>query len=61
MGDGIISVGAKNQTDRRILIGMRPMLFGVIAVKVHLTGVGMSKFSGLQVDYDQAAQPAMEQ
>ena len=60
MGNSVIPASAKDQADGWIFIGVRPMLFGVIAVKVHLTGVGMGEFARLQVDNDQATKPAVK-
>ena len=54
-------VGAQDQTHRRILVRVGPMLFGIVAVHMHLPHIGMGQVAQLQVDDDQAAQLAMEQ
>jgi hypothetical protein len=60
VGYGVILLGAKDQANRRIFIGMAPMFASVIEVKVHLTGIGVGKLSKLQVDNDKAVEPTME-
>ena len=54
-------VGAQDQTHRRILVRVGPMLFGIVAVHMHLPHIGMGQAAQLQVDDDQAAQLAMEE
>ena len=56
----IVLIGAENQTDRRILANLRPMLASKVAVNVHLTDVGMSESANFEINDYEATQPTME-
>ena len=52
----IVLISAENQTDRRILANLRPMLASKVAVNVHLTDVGMSESANFEInDYEATA------
>ena len=49
------------ETDRRTLTRLCPVFACVIQIDVHLAHVGGYELSDLEVDHDEAAQPAMEE
>jgi hypothetical protein len=50
----------KNEPDRWILPGKRPVLFRVVAVHVHLPDICVIDLSQLQINDDETSQPTME-
>src|SRR5579863_4115485 len=40
---------------------MRPMLAGIVQIKIHLPGVGMGEFSELEVDENQTSKPTVKE
>ena len=60
-GRPLVLLGAEDEADRRVLVGVRPVLAGVVEVEVHLPGVGVRELAELEVDDDEAAQPAVEE
>ena len=59
MGNCVIFAVAEDQAHRRILLRQRPVFAGVIAVEMHLAGIGVGELAGLKVDDDQAPQLAV--
>src|SRR5439155_4192275 len=56
----IVLISAENQTDRRILANLRPMLASKVAVNVHLSDVRMSESANFDINDYEATQPTME-
>lgn len=52
---------AEDESDRRVFASARPVFAGVVQVKVHLAGVGVSERLDFEVNHQQAAQPAVEE
>jgi len=59
--DGGVFLRAEEEADRRVLIGIGPVLARVVQIHVHLPGVGVGEFAHLEVDDDEAAQAAVEE
>ena len=53
--------GEQDQSHGWVLAFVRPVLLGIVQVKVHLPRVGVGELADLQVDDDQAAQAAVEE
>jgi hypothetical protein len=53
--------GTQDEAHRRVLVRFRPMLAGVVQVEVHLPRVSEAEFGRLEVNDDQATQPAMKE
>src|SRR5437899_1041133 len=52
---------AEDQARRGILFRKQPTLLGVVAITVHLAGIGARGFIRLEIEDDETAQPAMEE
>ena len=61
MCDGPVGPRAQDQTHRWIFAGVRPVFTRVVKVEIHLCRIGMAELSELEVDDDQAAQPAVKE
>src|SRR5207249_1240778 len=59
-GDADPLLGAKDQPDRRILVGTGPVMAGVVEVQVHLADVASSDSVKFQIDQHEAAKPAVK-
>ena len=59
MDEGVVLLGAEDQADGRVLVGLGPVLLGVTQVDVHLAGVGVGELAGLDVNDDQATESAV--
>jgi hypothetical protein len=55
------SVGAEDQAHGRVLAVLRPVLAGVVEVKVHLSGVGMGELAEFEIDHHEAPEHAVEE
>jgi len=58
--DRFVLLAAKNEADRRIFPFARPVFARVIQIHMHLSSIGVSESSALEVDDDEAAQLAMK-
>jgi hypothetical protein len=61
VSDRFVLLLAKDQSQRRVLIGQGPVLAGIVQIKIHLAGIDVGEFADLQIDNDQAAQPSMKE
>ena len=60
MDHGVIFVTAQNDAHGIVLARLHQVLLGVRQVQAHLASVGMGELADLEVDYYQAAQPAVK-
>src|ERR1700689_3386116 len=58
--DRAVLFRTENQADRRILIRECPVLTSIVQIEIHLSGVGVSELTNLQIDDNQATQPPIE-
>src|SRR5262249_48951049 len=58
--DSLALVRAKDEAHRWVLAGRRPVLTGVVEVKVHLPGVRVRELVELEIDDDEAPKPPVE-
>ena len=62
LGEGLVLLGAEDQSDGRVLALSDPVLPRIVQVEVHLPGVGVGEAAYLQVDDHQTSQaPVKEQ
>src|ERR1700704_584233 len=57
----LVTLGAENHPDRRVLVWLSPMLAGIVQIKVHLTRIRMGELANLEIDHDQASQPPVKE
>src|SRR5437899_778669 len=60
-GDGLVLLRAEDQADGRVLARLHPVIAGIVEVEVHLAGIGVGELADLEVDDDQAPEPAVEE
>jgi hypothetical protein len=60
-GDGVVFLGAEDEADGGGFAGARPVFAGVVQIEVHLAGVGVGEWFGLEVNHQQAAQGAVKE
>src|SRR5580698_4213148 len=61
MSDGSVVLRAENQSNGSILVRIGPMLAGIVQIKVHLPGVGVSEFPKLQLYNYESLEPPMKE
>jgi len=59
--DRFVFLTAEDEADRRIFALAHPMFARVIQIHVHLSGIGVSESSALEIDNDEAPQLAMKE
>ena len=60
MRDRFIPFGAEDESHRRVLSGVCPMLPGIIEIQVHLAGIGVREFPGFEINENEAPQAAVK-
>jgi len=60
MRDRFIPFGAEDESHRRVLSGVCPMLPGIIEIQVHLAGIGVREFPGFEINENEAPQSAVK-
>src|SRR2546423_1615941 len=61
MSDGSVVLRAENQPNGGVLVWVRPMFAGIVQIKVHLPGIGVSEFSKLQLYDDKSFESPMKE
>ena len=59
MDDGLILLGAEDDADGRVLVGVRPVLLGIGEIEMHLARVGVGELAEFPVNDDQASEPSV--